>query len=165
MGYLFQAIDNLDIFNIVEAKLKDHFLSSAPIHGVKICSRMYEYLITHTPSALGKTLGYLLDFPSTTDDDLENMDASSDAGKKKPKKRGDRLSEVSDEKLAFRLRLAAGAVRAAGGSQVVANLASLEHFLTPTFAFSEDKAVRKAVCKLTKVILLVHVVFLFILVL
>ena len=93
---------------------------------MKVSAKIIESIINGNPAALPRVLESIID-----------SDVAS--------------GSCSAEKLAFRLRLAGGAVRSAQGANIVPCLPLLTPFFEAQYTILHtEKAVRKAACKLVK---------------
>jgi hypothetical protein len=123
-GYLFQALDPA-LRAAAEDKLLEHFRRSSPSSAAKAAGKIFSTMVECNPSVLPKVLGVLLDA------DVTSLSCSHD-------------------KLSFRLKVVAGAVRCAQAEATCAALPLLETVLTPALFFHQEKSVRKAAFKLIK---------------
>jgi hypothetical protein len=129
VGYLFQALDpsaEPELFSTLETKILTFFKRSSPINAVKVSAKLIESVVNGNPASLPRVLEVLIDSDIAT-------------------------GNCSAEKLAFRLRLAGGAVRSAQGVHIVPVLSILRPFFEPQYTtLHTEKAVRKAAGKLLK---------------
>jgi hypothetical protein len=151
-SYLFQALRDLpslpdthelqvkqrQLRSSLQAQVQKFYTTSTPVNGVKGCAKVVEAMVTADPSLLPKVLRDLLCPPSAP-----NTPAAEVATVL--------LGAFSSDKLAFRLRLAGGACRAATSEQLVQCLDLLVPIVTSAAFYNHDeKAVRVATGKLLK---------------
>lgn len=123
--YLFAGIQHPTLRAALEGKVINYFKKSIPTNAAKASAKIFEYMIAFNPSSLERVLEELL------------LDVTS-------------AEQISGEKIAFRLRLAGGAVRQATAQVIVKNLPTLKTLIEPKFLHHSEKPVRKSALKLMK---------------
>jgi hypothetical protein len=127
IGYLFQNVASLDLRSQIQTKILDYFRHNSPINAVKVCGKIFEYMIQSLPSSLPTILSSLLD----SDTELSG--------------------NISPDKLAFKLRLIGGAVREATQVSILQILSKIKPYTEITYTQHAEKPMRKAANKLLKV--------------
>jgi len=153
-SYLFQAVADLpglesthplqvkqrQLREALQSQLRKYFATTTPLNGVKASAKLIEAMVTASPEILSSVLHELLTPTSASN-------AATDIS-------GALLHAFSADKVAFRLRLAGGACRAATSAQIAPSLALLKSIVSSSAFFNhEEKAVRTATSKLLKDIL------------
>ena len=138
IGYLLQSVDaaaDPALWDSLERKVLQYFSKSTPLNAAKASAKLVDALVNANPPCIARVL------PAILDKDILSQSCSHD-------------------KLAFRLRLAGGALRscqAAGGGE--AGRRCLEDIVLPLvlpvvsstqFTHHTEKTVRKSACKLAK---------------
>ena len=111
----------------LENKVIDYLASHSPSNAAKICAKVLGKLVDFNPSVLSRIVDKL-----ATKEVLHQ--------------------QCSKDRLAFRLRLLAGAARNAA-AEVFKNMDVWKHLTAPAFVFNSEKCVRKASTKLLKELL------------
>lgn len=127
IGFLCQSISPVTepaLWALVEGKILDYFKSSSPINAVKVSGKIVESLVSINPSCLIRVLKSLLG------GDIVNGSCSHD-------------------KLAFRMRVAGGGLRASQGLSAEV-LTVLTPYFSTEYTNHSEKSVRKATAKLIK---------------
>eukprot|EP01039_Chlorochromonas_danica_P006771 gene6771-7481_t len=140
LGLLFQAMDsNLPQKEVLAQMIIQYTLNNAPLHSVKACAKLLDTVVQSSPQLLKVICQEVL--------------------------RKDRidLAQNSNERVAFRLRLAAGCLRFAGSEAIMSELGDFligsdsegagilnDVILNPQYLHHEEKEVRKAVGKFLK---------------
>lgn len=132
----------------LQEQVRKYFTTTTPLNGVKGSAKLVEAMVTCDPALLPDVLRDLL-CPSTataaSPTGAEAMEVDTTASL---------LGAFSSDKLAFRLRLAGGACRAATSEVLATCLPLLEPIVTSAAFYNHDeKLVRVATSKLLKDIL------------
>jgi hypothetical protein len=135
-----QQIQQRDVRLAVQEQVRKYFASTTPLNGVKGSAKLVEAMVTADPSILNDVLKELLCPHLTSSSKVTEEDPTAAL-----------LAAFSADKLAFRLRLAGGACRAATSHSISASLSILEPIVTSAAFYNHDeKAVRTATSKLIK---------------
>ena len=127
MGFLCQSISPTTepaLWALIEGKILDYFKTSSPINAVKVSGKIVESLVSVNPTCLIRVLKSLLG------GDIVNGSCSHD-------------------KLAFRMRVAGGGLRASQGLSAEV-LTILTPYFSHEYTHHSEKTVRKAAGKLIK---------------
>lgn len=137
-----QQIKQSELRSALQNQIRKYFTTTTPLNGVKGSAKMIEAMVTSDPSTLPAVLMELL-CPSASVQSVAPAEVATVL-----------LSAYSADKVAFRLRLAGGACRAATSDSIVPCLAFLQPIVTSIAYFNhEEKIVRTATSKLLKDIL------------
>lgn len=164
-SYLFQALRDLpglpasdsaqekqvQLRRAIQAQVRKFFLTTTPLNGVKGSAKLVEAMVTSDPTILQAVLTELLDTSTGGKPAGATVGASADGSSVASAL----LASYSADKVAFRLRLAGGACRAATSTHIAPCLPGLLQPIVTSAAFfnHEEKIVRVATNKLLKDIL------------
>ncbi len=126
---LFLALEEADgaVKASLENKVIDYFASHNPANAAKICAKVLGKVVEFNPTLLSHVIDKL-----ATEEVLQQ--------------------HCSKDRLAFRLRLLAGAARN-GAAEVFKSMDVWKHLTAPAFVYNTDKSIRKASIKLLKELL------------
>lgn len=127
--------------------MRKFFNTTTPLNGVKGSAKLLEAMVTSDPSILQSVLLDLLVAPVSGTNGSASGGVSGDIA-------GALLGAYSADKVAFKLRLAGGACRAATSAYITPVIPLLTPLLTSAAFFNhEEKIVRTATNKLLKDVL------------
>jgi hypothetical protein len=140
-GWQSKQLQQTQLRTGLQSKVIQFFQNTTPLNAAKASAKLMEAMVTSDPAILPHVLNALLTVPLPSSGSSSSSSSSPTL-----------VDCFSAEKIAFRLRLAGGALRCGTSSQIVPCLPSLLlPIVTSSVYFNHDeKSVRTAVGKLLK---------------